>query len=48
MGKTSSSPQTQTTTTEPPKYLLPYLQEGAGAAQQMYAGGGTPVTPFTP
>lgn len=48
MGAKSSSPQTQTTTTEPPKYLLPYLQQGAEAAQSMYGAGGTPVTPFSP
>jgi hypothetical protein len=44
---TSSKPQTTTTTSEPPKYLLPYLQQGAEGAAGQYNAGGTPVTPFS-
>lgn len=43
----------QTTTTEPPKYLLPYLQEAAQGAAGLYRGGpqgyypGETVVPFS-
>lgn len=47
MSKQSGS-QTSTTTTEPPAYLRPYLQQGVQGAQQQYQGGGTPVVPFAP
>ena len=43
MGTDSS---TQTTRVEPPKWQLPYIQEGFQGAQNMYRGGGTPVVPF--
>lgn len=40
MGKKSSSGGTQTTTTEPPAYLKPYLQGALPAAGQLYNQGG--------
>jgi len=40
--------QTQTTTSEPPSYVRPYLEQGAQASQQMYNAGGTPVVGFSP
>lgn len=44
----SSSPQTQTTTSEPPRYLAPHLETGVQNAYNLYAGGGgAPVTPFS-
>jgi hypothetical protein len=43
----SKGGQKQTTTTEPPKYQLPYLQQGLSEAQKQY-GYGSPVTPFSP
>lgn len=42
------SPQTTTTTSEPPRYLQPYLQQGAQRASQLFARGGTPVVGFSP
>lgn len=39
---------TQTTTTTPPAYQLPYLQYGLNQAKQQYDQGGTPVVPFSP
>lgn len=39
---------TQTTTTGPPAWQLPYLQNGLAQAQQQYQAGGTPVVPFSP
>lgn len=47
MGSSRSSPQTQTTQTEPPAYLQPYLQQGVQGAQNLYQAGGTPVVPFS-
>jgi len=44
----SAGTQTQTTTSEPPKYLQPFLQQGMDAAQSAYTTGGTPVTGFSP
>jgi hypothetical protein len=38
---------TQTTTTTPPAYQLPYLQYGLNQAKQLY-NQGTPVIPFAP
>jgi hypothetical protein len=38
---------TQTTTTTPPAYQLPYLQYGLNQAKQLYSQG-TPVIPFAP
>lgn len=43
-----SKAATQTTTSEPPAYIRPFLQEGAEASQNLYRQGGTPVTPFSP
>ncbi len=43
-----SKPQTTTTTSEPPRYLLPYLQQGASEASSLYNQGGTPTVPFSP
>lgn len=43
-----SSPQTNTTTTEPPSYIAPYLQQGARDAASLYGAGGPGVTPFSP
>jgi hypothetical protein len=40
MGQKSTSGGTQTTTTEPPAYLKPYLNQAAGAAQGLYGSGG--------
>lgn len=45
---TKSAPQTTTQTTEPPKYIQPYLQEGAQGAANLYRSGGTPVVGFSP
>lgn len=45
---TRSSPQTTTTTSEPPKYLQPYLQRGAQDASTMYSNGGAPLVGFDP
>ena len=45
---------TQTTTTEPPDYLLPYLRQAAGSAQSLFGRGpqqyfpGNTVVPFSP
>lgn len=36
--RTSSSPQTTTTTSEPPRYLQPYLQEGLNQSRNLYYG----------
>jgi hypothetical protein len=48
MGR-SSSPQTTTTTSEPPRYLQPYLQRGVeDAYSQYYNYQGAPVVPFSP
>jgi hypothetical protein len=46
----SSGSQLQTTTTEPPRYLQPYLETGAANAYNLFnqGGGGAPVTPFSP
>lgn len=45
---TSSKPQTTTTTTEPPKYLQPFLETGALGAYDQYANmQGAQVTPFS-
>lgn len=44
----SSSPQTSTTTSEPPAYIRPFLQEGAQESQNLYRSGGTPVVGFSP
>jgi len=44
----SAGTQTQTTVSQPPSYLLPYLQQGAGAAADMYNSGGPQVVPFAP
>lgn len=38
----------QTVTTSPPAWQLPYLQYGLGQAQDIYQNGGTPVVPFSP
>jgi hypothetical protein len=38
---------TQTTRVEPPSWQLPYLQYGAGQAQNLYDSGGTKVVPFS-
>lgn len=38
----------QTVTTSPPAWQLPYLQYGLGQAQDLYQNGGTPVVPFSP
>jgi len=38
----SAGTQTSTTTSEPPAYLQPYLQNAAQGADQMYQQGGTP------
>jgi hypothetical protein len=43
----SSSPQTTTTTSEPPAYLRPYLETGAQRANELYNNQGAPVTPFS-
>lgn len=45
MSKGSKS-QTSTTTSAPPSYLQPYMGGAATAANDLYTGGGTPVTPF--
>lgn len=37
-----------TTTSGPPKWQLPYLQEGLQGAQQLYQSGGPGVVPFSP
>lgn len=42
----SSSPQTTTTTSQPPAYALPHLTAATDAAGRMFRGGGTPVVPF--
>jgi hypothetical protein len=42
------SPQTSTTTSEPPKYVAPHLEQGAQEAQNLYNRGGTPVVGFSP
>jgi hypothetical protein len=39
---------TQTVTSGPPAWQLPYLQYGLGQAQDLYQNGGTPVVPFSP
>jgi hypothetical protein len=39
---------TQTTTTQPPAFQLPYLQYGLGQAKSAYDQGGAPVIPFSP
>ena len=39
---------TQTTTTNPPAWQLPYLQYGLGQSKSYYDQGGTPVIPFSP
>lgn len=44
----SSGTQTQTTTSEPPSYLKPFLQQAATSAQQQFQSGGTPVVGFSP
>lgn len=50
----SSRNQTTTSTTEPPKYLQPYLQQGVGAAQNLFNQGpqqyypGQTVVGFSP
>jgi hypothetical protein len=36
-----------TTTAGPPKWQLPYLQQGLAGAQQLYQGGGPGVVPFS-
>lgn len=36
MGGSSKPPATQTTTSEPPAYIAPYLKDAAGQAQQLY------------
>lgn len=41
----SSTPSRTTTTTEPPKFIQPFLQEGAQLAQQSYRGGGPEYFP---
>lgn len=39
-----SKPSSNTsTTTKPPEYLRPYLEEAAASAQNLYQGGGTPL-----
>lgn len=43
-----SKNQTSTTTSSPPSITAPYLPGAAGAANSLYTGGGTPVTPFSP
>ncbi len=43
----SKGGQSQTQRTEPPKYQLPYLQQGLGESQRLY-GAGAPVAGFTP
>jgi hypothetical protein len=48
MGRTSSSPQTTTTTSEPPRYLMPHLDMVLQDAQRAYtSSAGAPVTPFS-
>lgn len=37
-----------TTTSGPPKWQLPYLQQGLQGAQNMYQAGGAGVVPFSP
>jgi hypothetical protein len=37
----------QSTSVGPPKWQLPYIQQGYGAAQSLYQQGGTPVVPFS-
>lgn len=45
---TKSSPQTTTTTNEPPRYLLPHLNQGLHTAHEQFLGGmGSPVVPFS-
>src|SRR5690242_12248614 len=39
---------TQTTTTSPPSWQVPYLQYGLGQAKSIYDSGGAPVIPFSP
>lgn len=41
-------PQTQTTTSEPPKYIQPYLEQAAQGSQGLYNAGGSPVVGFSP
>lgn len=44
----SAGNQTTTQTSEPPKYLQPYLKGAAQSAANLYGQGGTPVVPFSP
>lgn len=46
---TKSSPQTTTTTSEPPGYLRPYVNHAAGMTHELYNGRGqvAPITPFS-
>lgn len=44
MGGSSSG---QTSSVGPPKWQLPYIQQGMQGAQNIYEGGGTPVVPFS-
>jgi hypothetical protein len=39
---------TQTVTSGPPAWQLPYLQNGLQQSQALYQNGGTPVVPFSP
>jgi hypothetical protein len=54
MGEETSSGGTQVTTTNPPAYQLPYLQEGLGGARGLFQQGGpqqyggNTVVPFSP
>jgi hypothetical protein len=48
MGRSSSSPQVQTTTSQPPAYLQPHLEAGLGGAANLYnTNAGAPVVPFS-
>lgn len=42
-----SSGGSQTSSVGPPKWQLPYIQQGMQGAQNIYQGGGTPVVPFS-
>jgi hypothetical protein len=44
MGGSSSG---QTSSVGPPKWQLPYIQQGMQGAQNIYQNGGTPVVPFS-
>lgn len=39
---------TQTSTSQPPAFQLPYLTYGLGQAKSLYDQGGAPVVPFSP